>query len=208
MVSITIIDHSTCTEQSRLWCCLSSCVDSDCQHIDGLQWVKHLLFHAPFWKIYCQNREIRKEGRKWPLRGLGQGCTPVTMWFSSGTLLPSLGLSNHWCQLFSPFLSLSERDNTSIDAVVLRAKKTLRPHVCNFAFTPLPGIPSDLLSPQQPSTVSARGPSRILSLCLWEALHGKERRGEEKEVSVEQRRERGSCPALHKPPLCLWFISH
>ncbi len=72
---------------------------------------------------------------------------------------------------------------------------------------PLPSIPSDLLPSQQPFPVSACSAGRILSLCLREALHSKRDESEEKEVSVEQRREKGSCPALHRPPLSLLYLS-
>ncbi len=84
------------------------------------------------------------------------------------------------------------------------------------ASRPQAGVYSQPPSPVSPLTSSLLN-SPSLSLpevqagyypCVWGKLCAVRDESEEKEVSVEQRREKGSCPALHRPPLCLCFISH
>lgn len=121
---------------------------------------------------------MKREGRKWPLRGVVQGCTLGTLWFSSGALLPPHGPGDHRARVFSRFLTLSCReakDNMLIDAVGLKSW----------------GLTSTSSSPLWPAPLSTALPcGRILSLCLWEALRSKSRKWGERGLCGAKERKR------------------
>lgn len=161
--------------------------------------MKHLLFHAALWKTNLHNswtktRKLREKVGNDPWE---EPCEAVHSVLCGSPLvyccLPTgLVITGLECSHFSSLLAAEKQRGQHANwCCGTENVKASRPQAGVYA-APLPGIPSDLLPSQQPFPVSAWGAGYYP--CVCGKLCTVRDESEEKEVSVEQRRERGSWP--------------
>lgn len=159
--------------------------------------MKHLLFHAAFWKTNLHNswtktRKLREKVWNDPWEEL---CEAVHSVLCGSPLvhccLPTgLVITGLECSHFSSLLAAEKQRGQHANLCCgTENGKASRPQAGVYA-VPLPSMPSDLLPSQQPFPVSDGGAGRILSLCLWEALHSKRREWGERGLCGAKERKR------------------